>query len=67
MALLHLFSGLLNLFACILLITIPIALPNAMAHFQLIGPAFRPFGLVVVQSELAKEIKIGAEKGKLGI
>lgn len=67
MALAHLLAGLVQLLACVFIITIPLSLPNALANFKMIGPAFRPFGLIVVPKALADEIKIGSEKQKLGI
>jgi len=67
MALAHLMAGLLQLAACILIVTIPLSLPNALANFRMIGPAFRPFGLVIVPKALAEEIRIGAAKQNLGI
>jgi len=67
MAFAHLLAGLVQLAACIFIITIPLSLPNALANFRMIGPAFRPFGLVIVPKALAEEIKVGAAKQSLGI
>lgn len=56
LALTHLLCGLLNFFACAFLVTIPVCLPNALAHFKLIRVAFAPFGIRLIETSLANDI-----------
>ena len=61
----HILSGLANLAACILLITIPICLPNALANFKLVPVAFVPFGVKIVPISLAEDIHKAAAATRL--
>ena len=65
LALSHIVSGLVNLAACLLLVTIPICLPNALANFKLVPVAFVPFGVKIVPSGLAEEIHRSAVSARL--
>ena len=65
LALVHLLAGLLNLLACVLIITAPLALPNALANFKLIRVAFAPFGVNLIQASLADDIDKAQAKSKL--
>jgi len=65
LALAHLFSGIANLAVCILLVTIPVALPNALANFKLIPVAFAPFGVRLIPTSLADDIDKSMAKSKL--
>jgi uncharacterized membrane protein YccF (DUF307 family) len=65
LALAHLLSALANLGACILIITIPVALPNALANFKLIPVAFAPFGVRLIPTSLADDIDKSLAKSKL--
>ena len=65
LALAHLLSALANLGACILIITIPVALPNAIANFKLIPVAFAPFGVRLIPNSLADDIDKSLSKSKL--
>ena len=65
LALSHIFSSLANLASCILLITIPICLPNALANFKLVPVAFAPFGVNIVPKHLAEEIRKSAAASSL--
>ena len=65
LALSHILSGLANLAACLLLITIPICLPNALANFKLVPVAFVPFGVKIVPKSLAEEIHKSAAANRL--
>ncbi|RKR00265.1 YccF domain-containing protein [Maricaulis maris] len=56
LAITHILAGLANLAACIILITIPICLPNALAHFKLAPVALAPFGVTLVPTKLAEDI-----------
>ena len=56
LALIHLLCGLINFFACAFLVTIPVCLPNALAHFKLIRVAFAPFGIRLIETSLANVI-----------
>ena len=60
-----LLGGVLNLLLCVLLITIPICLPNAMAWFKLAGISFVPFTMRIVPTPLAEEILSDRAKGRL--
>lgn len=61
----HLLSGLLNFFGCVLLITIPICLPNALAHFKMVRVAIAPFGIRLIRTDLANDILKQMAKSKL--
>ena len=65
LAISHLLWGLMNLIACLPIITIPICLPNAMAHFKLAPVALTPFGVKIVPTALAEEIDLEHAKAKL--
>jgi len=65
LALVHLLSALLNLLACIVIVTIPVALPNALANFKLIPVAFAPFGTRLIPTSLADDIDKSLAKSKL--
>jgi uncharacterized membrane protein YccF (DUF307 family) len=52
----HLLAGLINLVSCVFIVTIPICLPNAMAHFKLAPVALAPFGVTLVPTRLAEDI-----------
>lgn len=57
LALGHFFASLMNLFMCLFVVTIPICMPHMMAHFKLMPVALRPFGVRIVPTLLAEEIK----------
>lgn len=61
----HLLSGLLNFLGCFLLITIPICLPNALAHFKMVRVAIAPFGIRLIRTDLANDILKQMAKSKL--
>ncbi len=65
LAITHLFFGLVNLLACALLITIPICLPNALAHFKLAPVALAPFGVTLVPTKLAEDIIVASAARRL--
>jgi uncharacterized membrane protein YccF (DUF307 family) len=65
LALAHLISGVANLALCVLFVTIPLALPNALANFKLIPVAFAPFGTRLIPIDLAKDIENSFAKSKL--
>ena len=65
LALAHLLAAVANLGVCILLITIPVALPNALANFKLIPVAFAPFGVRLIPTSLADDIDKSMAKSKL--
>ena len=65
LCILHLICGVLNFIACAALITIPICLPNALGHFKMARVSFAPFGVNLVQRDLAKDILKEAAKSKL--
>jgi uncharacterized membrane protein YccF (DUF307 family) len=65
LAICHLLAGLLNLLACVLIITIPVALPNALANFKLVSVAFAPFGVRLIPTSLADDINKSLAKSKL--
>ena len=65
LAIAHLLAGLANLLACILLFTIPVALPNALANFKLIPVAYAPFGVRLIPTSLADDIDKAHSKSKL--
>ena len=56
LAIVHLTAAAINLALCVFVITIPVCLPSAMAHFKLISVAFAPFGKKVVPKSLGDEI-----------
>ena len=60
-----LLGGVLNLLLCVLLITIPICLPNAMAWFKLAGISFVPFTMRIVPTPLSEEILSDRAKSRL--
>jgi uncharacterized membrane protein YccF (DUF307 family) len=62
-ALAHFLAAVFNLLICALIITIPFALPNVMAHIKLIPVAFIPFGRKLISKELGKKLRnVQAEK-----
>lgn len=63
LALLHLVCSILNICLFWLLITIP----NIGGHWKLISVAFMPFNKMIVPSEIAKEVRLGIARAKLGI
>jgi len=65
LAICHIAAGLLNLLACVVVVTIPVALPNAIANFKLVPVALRPFGIKIVPSSLADEIETAKAISKL--
>ncbi len=60
-----LLQGVLNVLLCVLLITIPICIPNAMAWFKLAGVSFVPFTMKIVPTSLAEEILSDRAKSRL--
>ena len=60
-----LIEGVLNLLLCVLVVTIPICLPNALAWFKLAGVSFVPFTVKIVPTALAEEILSDGAKGRL--
>ena len=65
LAIAHLIAGVANLFVCVLIITAPLALPNALANFKLIPVAFAPFGVRLIPTSLADDIDKAQAKSKL--
>tara|TARA_A100001391_G_C5055192_1_gene274526 strand:+ start:1319 stop:1687 length:369 start_codon:yes stop_codon:yes gene_type:complete len=65
LAIMHLLAGLANLFACALIVTIPVCLPNALAHFKLAPVAFAPFGVTLVPTKLAEDIIVASATKRL--
>lgn len=65
LALIHLVSGLAYFSACALLVTIPICLPHALAHFKLTRVAIAPFGVRLVRTDLANDILKAKAKSNL--
>ena len=65
LALVHLLSGVANLALCVLIITAPLALPNALANFKLIPVAFAPFGVRLIPTSLADDIDKAQAKSEL--
>ena len=65
LAVTHLLAGVLNLLGCLLLVTIPLCLPNALANFKLIRVAFVPFGVNLIPNNLADDIEKAAAKQAL--
>tara|TARA_A100001015_G_C14978347_1_gene708320 strand:- start:421 stop:891 length:471 start_codon:yes stop_codon:yes gene_type:complete len=61
----HLIAGLLNFFACIVIVTIPVCLPNALGNFKLAKVSFAPFGVKLIPTDLAKDILKEKAKSKL--
>ena len=59
--LLHLFACLANLAVFWLIVTIP----NIAGHWKLMFVAFAPFNLVIINSDLAKEIELEAARAKI--
>lgn len=57
LAIAHILAGVTNLISCLALITIPICLPNALANFKLVPVAFVPFGVEIIPTTLADEIR----------
>lgn len=60
LALAHVLAGVTNLLSCLALITIPVCLPNALANFKLVPVAFVPFGVEIVPTTVADEIRRNA-------
>ncbi|CAH0535696.1 hypothetical protein VST7929_03183 [Vibrio stylophorae] len=58
LALIHLICALMNLMACLAIVTIPLTLPNVFAHIKLMPVALCPFGTRLVDSQLADEIEV---------
>ena len=48
-----------------MIVTIPVALPNALANFKLIPVAFAPFGTRLIPTSLADDIDKSLAKSKL--
>jgi len=65
LAICHILSGIANLILCVLLVTIPICLPNALANFKLVRVAFSPFGTKLISTDLANDIEKSLSKSKL--
>jgi len=65
LAICHLIAGIINLMMCVFLVTIPINLPHALAHFKLIPVAFNPIGVRLVPVSLATAIEDSLSKSKL--
>ena len=61
----HLIAGIVNLIACIIIITIPICYPHALAHFKLMTVSFSPFGVRLIPSSLADDIEKESAKAML--
>tara|TARA_B100001173_G_scaffold270288_1_gene247628 strand:- start:139 stop:609 length:471 start_codon:yes stop_codon:yes gene_type:complete len=61
----HLIAGILNFLGCILIVTIPICLPNALGNFKMARVSFAPFGVNLVPTDLAKDILKENAKSKL--
>ena len=57
LALMHLIAAIVNLGACICIVTIPLAIPNMLAHLKMIPGAFAPFGKKVISAELSTKLK----------
>jgi len=57
MALAHIVAGLSNFIFCFLIITIPITIPNIMAHFKMVPVALAPFGKQIISHELAQKLR----------
>ncbi|MEE2862901.1 MAG: YccF domain-containing protein [Gemmatimonadota bacterium] len=57
LALAHFIAAFANLVGCVFLFTIPICVPHMMAHFKLMPVALRPFGVRIVPTSLAEEIR----------
>ena len=60
-----LLSGVVNLLLCVLLITIPICLPNALGAFKLARVSLAPMRYRIIQSGLADQILEDAAKERL--
>ena len=67
LALTHLLACFANLLSCILIFTIPFALPNALGNWKMVRVAFMPLNTVIVPTDLADEIDKEVLKGKLMI
>ena len=65
LALTHILAGLINFAGCLLIITIPICLPNTIAHFKLVRVALAPFGVRLIQTDLADDILKARAKAML--
>ncbi|WP_167730322.1 YccF domain-containing protein [Terasakiella sp. SH-1] len=62
----HATSGLLNITMMALIVTIPVALPNAMAHFKMTPVALFPIGKRVVRTEMANYLNTELTKLEIG-
>lgn len=65
LAVLHVLSGIANLFLCCFIVTIPVALPNALANFKLIPVALSPFTTRLIPISLANDIEKSMAKSAL--
>lgn len=65
LAITHIISGIVNLLCCVFIITIPLALPNALGNFKLIPVAFSPFTTRLIPISLANDIEKSLAKSKL--
>ena len=65
LAIVHLMAALANMLFCVLIITIPICFPNALANWRLIPVAFAPFGAKILPIKLAEEIELSSAASKL--
>jgi len=65
LAILHLIAGVINLVLCVGVVSIPVCLPNALAHFKMIKVALFPFGVNLISTSLAEDILKSKAKSKL--
>ena len=65
LALICLVNGLINLFLCIFLVTIPTCFPNALGLFKLARVSFVPFTVRLLRSKLIEEIVVDIQRSKL--
>ena len=65
LALLHFISACINLVLCILIVTVPVCLPNALGNFKMIKVALAPFGVKIVPNALADDIEYSGAKNAL--
>ena len=57
--------GLVNLLLCVVLVTIPICLPNALGYFKLARVSFVPMRYRIIRRSLADEILDDAARSRL--
>ena len=65
LAVISLIAGVLSLFACVFIVTIPIMLPNALGWFKLVPISFTPMRYRVLRTALADEVLNEVQKTKL--